>query len=204
MGMITETPLTYSQLKATTQCDAIPRSTLLANSRVPVYENYSGNSDQEREHIRRQNEISLLTKQLTNSGWGRTSQALASTLVTHETFQQFDINATCDKTIYLTKKTSDINIDILDLMTALKQCYDKAASNGLTKLCFKVLKDGTIYVTFNAEKSADVLMTNLMLASCEQKDKIINRICSSSHSNSLLNLHANQETLIQHYFSLPA
>jgi hypothetical protein len=89
-------------------------------------------------------------------------------------------------------------------MTALKQCYDKAASNGLTKLCFKVLKDGTIYVTFNAEKSADVLMTNLMLASCEQKDKIINRICSSSHSNSLLNLHANQETLIQHYFSLPA
>ncbi len=170
MGMITETPPPNSQLKATTQCDAIPRSTLLANSRVTVYENYCGNSDQEREPIRRQNEISLLTKQLTNSSWGRTSTALASRLVNHQEFQNFDINARCSQVILLTKKdTNDKTIDIYDLMRGLKQCYDKAARNGLTKLCFKVLQDGTIYVTFNAEKSADVLMTDLMLASRQEK-----------------------------------
>ena len=150
-------------------------------------------------------ETSLLTKQLTNSGWGCTSKALASTLINHQGFQKFDINTMCNQVILLAKKdTNDNPIDIYVLMRALKQCYDKAASHGRTKLCFKVLQDGAIYVTFNAEKSTDVLMTDLLLASCEQKDKIINHIYRFSHSNSLLNLHDDQKTLIQHYFPLPA
>lgn len=170
MGMIAETNSTNTPSKDTAKCDATTTSTILANSIVTLYENYCGNSDQEREHIRRQNEISLLTKQLTNSGWGCTSTALASTLVNHQEFQNFDINARCSQVILLAKKdTNDKTIDIYDLMRALKQCYNKEANNGLTKLCFKVLQDGTIYVTFNAEKSADVLMTDLMIASCEQK-----------------------------------
>lgn len=207
MGMITEIPPTNSQLNATTPCDA-NSSTLLANSRVPVYENYCGNSDQEREHIRRQNEISLLTKQLNNSGWGRRSTALALTLVDHQEFQNFDINARCSQVILLTKKdTNNKTIDIYDLMRGLKQCFDNATNNKLAHFCFKVLKNGTVYITFNAEKSADVLMTDLLLCNPasrkEKKDNIISKY-SKVNSDSLLNLYKKQKTLIQHYFPLPA